>query len=71
MKESTMSEALRAATEGLQNNAVKAASEAERQVRESAPRIMRSAHKSYEDANGYVGELVEKRSLAALLVSCL
>jgi ElaB/YqjD/DUF883 family membrane-anchored ribosome-binding protein len=67
MKETTMSEAFRNATEGLQNGAATAASEAERQVRENGPRLIRSARKSYDDANDYVGDLVENRSLAALL----
>jgi hypothetical protein len=67
MKETTMSDTFRTATEGLQNRAASGTSEAEHQVRENAPRIIRSARKGYEDATEYVRDLVEDRSLAALL----
>jgi hypothetical protein len=67
MKETTMSEAFRTATAGVQKGAASVASEAEHQVRENAPRLIRSARKSYDGAEGYVAELIENRSLAALL----
>ena len=67
MKETTMSEAFRTATEGLQNSAAGVTSEAGRQIRENAPRLIRSARKSYDDANDYVGEFDENRPLGALL----
>jgi hypothetical protein len=65
--EEPMSEAFRTATEGLQSTAASAASETERQVRENAPRLIQSARKSFNEANDYVGELVDNRSIATLL----
>lgn len=67
MDETTMSEAFRAATEGVKTGAATIASEAERRIRENAPRVARSAQKSYDEANDYVGEMVGNRQLPAML----
>ncbi len=67
MDETTMSEAFRAATEGVKTGAATIASEAERQIRDNGPRVVRSAQRSYDDANDYVGEVVGNRQLPAML----
>jgi len=67
MDETTMSEAFRAATEGVKNSAATIASEADRQIRENGPRIVRSAQRGYEEANDYVDEVVGNRQLPAML----
>jgi hypothetical protein len=67
MDETTMSEAFRTATEGVKTGAATIASEAERRIRENGPRVVRSAQKSYDEANDYVGEMVGNRQLPAML----
>jgi ElaB/YqjD/DUF883 family membrane-anchored ribosome-binding protein len=67
MDETTMSEAFRAATEGVKTGAAAIASETERRIRENGPRVVRSAQKSYDEANDYVGEVVGNRQLPAML----
>ena len=67
MDETTMSDAIRAATEGVKTSAATIASEAERRIREDGPRVVRSAQRGYDEANDYVGEIVGNRQLPAML----
>jgi ElaB/YqjD/DUF883 family membrane-anchored ribosome-binding protein len=67
MDETTISDAVEAVTESVKTGAATIASEAQRQVRETAPRLVRSAQKGYDDANDYVGGVVANRQLPAML----
>jgi ElaB/YqjD/DUF883 family membrane-anchored ribosome-binding protein len=69
MDDSRISDAVGAVTDSVRNGAASVASEAERQIRENGPRLMKSAQKSYEDANDYVGGVIANRQLPAILAA--